>query len=246
MICGTLFQSTKLPLTTGFLSMHLLTPAKNNVSALERKRHLGVRYKTAWLIKHKRMAVMREREESRQLDGRVEIDDAYLGGELPGGKSGRGSENKAPFIAAVQTTEADPPPFAGLTQLEFTQEAIAQWAKKSLCASAHVVSDGLWCFQAVTASGAAHERTVTGGGPASVKLETFRAVNPLLGHLKTAFSGPYHAFDFAKYAHRYLAEVQYRFNRRFDLSVMLARLLRASAVTSPHPERIIRAAEQCG
>jgi hypothetical protein len=45
---------------------------------------------------------------------------------------------------------------------------------------------------------------------------------------------------------RYLAEFQYRFNRRFDLSVILARLLRASSVTSPHPERLIRVAEQCG
>ena len=30
------------------------------------------------------------REEGRQLDGRVEIDDAYLGGERTGGKVGRG------------------------------------------------------------------------------------------------------------------------------------------------------------
>lgn len=44
------------------------------------------------------------REEGRQLDGCVEIDDAYLGGERSGGKTGRGSENKAAFIAAVQTT----------------------------------------------------------------------------------------------------------------------------------------------
>ena len=35
---------------------------------------------------------------------RVEIDDAYLGGERSGGKVGRGSENKVPFVAAVQTT----------------------------------------------------------------------------------------------------------------------------------------------
>ena len=75
-MCGTIFEATKLPLTTWFLAMHLLTQAKNNVSALELKRHLGVRYKTAWLLKHKLMQVMSEREELRQLDGRVEIDDA--------------------------------------------------------------------------------------------------------------------------------------------------------------------------
>jgi ribosomal protein L37AE/L43A len=243
---GTIFQATKLPLTTWFLALHLLTQAKNNVSALELKRHLGVRYKTAWLLKHKLMQVMSEREASRQLDGRVEIDDAYLGGELPGGKSGRGSENKVSFIAAVQTSDDGHPLLVCLKKLEFTKESIASWAKQSLAATSRVVSDGLWCFQAVTASGATHDRTVTGGGSGSAKLEKFRAVNTFLGNLKTAYSGTYHAFDFAKYAHRYLAEVQYRFNRRFDLSVILARLLRASSATSPHPERLIRLAEQCG
>ena len=59
-----------------FLAMHLLTQAKNNVSALELKRHLGVSYKSALTVKHKVMEVMRLREAARELDGRVEIDDA--------------------------------------------------------------------------------------------------------------------------------------------------------------------------
>jgi ISXO2-like transposase domain len=67
-----------------------------------------------------------------------------------------------------------------------------------------------------------------------------------LGNLKTAYSGTYHAFDFAKYAHRYLAEAQYRFNRRFDLSSILNRLLVAAVGTKPRPERFLRAAEHCG
>ena len=245
-MCGTIFQATKLPLTTWFLAMHLMTQAKNNVSALELKRHLGVRYRTAWLLKHKLMQVMSEREAPRQLDGRVEIDDAYLGGELRGGKSGRGSQNKVPFIAAVQTTETGHPLKVCLKKLEFTKDAIAEWSRTALAASARVVSDGLWCFQAVTVSGATHERTITGGGSACVKLEQFRAVNTFLGNLKTAYSGTYHAFDFAKYAHRYLAEVQYRFNRRFDLSAILKRLLAAAVITPARPERFLRAAVHCG
>jgi len=244
--CGTVFQATKLPLTSWFLAMHLLTQAKNNVSALELKRHLGVRYKAAWLMKHKLLQVMYLREDTRRLDGRVEVGDAYLGGRLPEGKSGRGSENKVSFLAAVQTTAAGHPLLACLKKLVFTKEAIAKWANKSLCASAEVVTDGLGCFRGVTANGATHERTVTGGGAASVKLEQFRAVNTLLGNLKTAFAGTYHSFNFAKYAHRCLAEVQYRFNRRFNLSVILVRLMRASAVTKPHPERRLRAAEPGG
>ena len=83
------------------------------------------------------------------------------------------------------------------------------------------------------------------GGAASTKLPQFKAINTLLGTLKTALTGTYHAFDFAKYADRYLAEAQYRFNRRFNLASILARLLRAASTTSPRPAQFIRAAEVC-
>ena len=83
--------------------MFFLTQSKNNVSILELRRLAGISYRAAWRIKHKLMQAMFDREQATVLSGRVEIDDAYLGGELPGGKVGRGSESKVPFIAAVQT-----------------------------------------------------------------------------------------------------------------------------------------------
>ncbi|MDZ4813777.1 MAG: hypothetical protein SGI99_14360 [Pseudomonadota bacterium] len=43
------------------------------------------------------------REESRQLRGFVQIDDAYLGGERNGGKPQRGSQNKQAFAIAIET-----------------------------------------------------------------------------------------------------------------------------------------------
>jgi hypothetical protein len=69
-------------------------------------------------------------------------------------------------------------------------------------------------------------------------------VNTVLGNLKTAIAGTYHSFGFAKYARRYLAEYQYRFNRRFNLGTILQRLLRAAAVTLPCPAPLIRTAEE--
>jgi len=242
-ISGTIFEASKLPLTHWFLAMHLLTQSKNNVAALELKRHLGVCYKTAWLLKHKLMEVMRVREDARQLDGRVEIDDAYLGGERSGGKRGRGSENKVPFIAAVQTTQTGQPQFVCLRQQPHTAEEVAIFAARSIAPSATVLSDGLWCFGAVSIVGAEHERIVTGSGRASARLPQFHAVNTVLGNLKRALSGTYHAFDFVKYAHRYLAEAQYRFNRRFNLRSILSRLIRAAVLTIPIPAAAIRTAE---
>jgi ISXO2-like transposase domain/Transposase zinc-ribbon domain len=242
MIAGTIFESTKLALPVWFLAMQLLTQAKNNVSALELRRQLGVSYPTAWLIKHKLMEVMRLREDTRQLSGRVELDDAYLGGERSGGKTGRGSENKVSFVAAVQTTEDGQPVRACFSVLPFTSQALEAFAAKTLVRPLTVVCDGLACFN-VTATFGIHERVVTGGGKASAKLPNFRAVNTVLGNLKTAMTGTYHAIKFKKYAHRYLAEVQYRFNRRFDLAAILRRLVFAAAATKPRTRGFIRVAD---
>jgi len=243
LISGAVFESSKLGLSCWFLAMQLLTQSKNNVSALELMRQLGVSYRTAWLVKHKIMEAMRVREERRELSGRVEIDDAYLGGELSGGTAGRGSENKVPFVAAVQTTPSGHPVVACLRQQPHTTEEVSVFAAQHIAPSATVVSDGLWCFLGTQIVGAAHERVVTGGGKACVKLPQFKAINTLLGNLKTAIGGTYHAFDFAKYAHRYLAEFQYRFNRRFNMKIILSRLLTALVLAPPSCERTLRAAE---
>ena len=96
---------------------------------------------------------MRLREDSRQLTGRVEIDDAYLGGERSGGKRGRGSENKVSFIAAVQTTESGQAVLACFAKLPFTKQAVEDFAAKSLMRPLTVVSDGLACFTAAQDAG---------------------------------------------------------------------------------------------
>src|SRR6266545_4628283 len=101
-ISGTIFESTKLPLTRWFLAMHLLTQYKNKVS----------------------------------------------------------------FIAAVQTSPQGHPLYACFAKQPLTTEAVAIWAAKSLATSAHVVSDGLWCFRGVKIIGVEHHRTVTGSGKA--------------------------------------------------------------------------------
>ena len=242
-ISGTVFESTKLPLTRWFMAMQLLTQSKNNVSALELERQIGVCYRTAWLIKHKLLEAMRLAEIDRQLTGRVEIDDAYLGGERSGGKAGRGSENKVPFVAAVQTTEDGMPHLACLSLRPFTKAALEEFFARSTVLPLTVVSDGLGCFTVASSLGAHHDREVTGGGKASVLKDKFRCVNTLIGNVKTALTGTYHAIKFATYGYRYLAEVQFRFNRRYDMPAMLGKLLRALAATPRRPERGIRVAE---
>jgi hypothetical protein len=167
------------------------------------------------------------REEAYLLRGRIQIDDSYLGGELPGGKAGRGSETKIPIVVAVSLNEARHPVHARTTAVSgFSSEAIADWAKHHLAAGSQVLSDGLACFHAVTTAGCSHEAIVTGGKHPN-DLPQFRWINMLLGNLKTSFNGTFHAFNFAKYARRYLGGCCFRFNRRLSLVAMNERIANA-------------------
>ncbi len=249
LISGTLFESTKLPLTTWFMAIHLLTSTKTNLAALELKRHLGVRYRTAWRLKHKIMQAMMEREETRQLAGFVQLDDAYLGGERNGGKRGRGSENKQPFVIAVSTDETlEHPSFAVIEPVKsFNDAAMIEWGQRRLATDAEVYSDGMYCFRRLADQGHAHTVLVTQGARAATQVRGARWVNVLLGNVKRAISGRYHAIKQAKYARRYLAEAAYRFNRRFRLAELLPRLLRAMVLCRPCPEPQLRSATNyCG
>jgi hypothetical protein len=88
---GSVFQDSKLPLTPWFSAIYHLAQGKNGISSIELGRRLGVKQPTAWLMKHKVIRAMAEREAKKpKLEGRVEIDDAYLSGERTGGKRGRG------------------------------------------------------------------------------------------------------------------------------------------------------------
>ena len=146
--------------------------------------HLGASYPTAWLMHHKLMLAMAAREDRCVLCGDVPVDDAHLGGERTGGKRGRGSENKVPFVAAVPLTDAGHPLRVKLNPAPgFTLNAIA-------------------------------DRTKT------TRLPFTR-----------------------KYPTRYPSAFACRFNRRFGLCTLNARLLVAAVCCAPQTERSIRMAE---
>jgi len=241
---GTMFQASKLPLRLWMQAIYLLTSSKTNVAALELKRHLGVNYKAAWRMKHKIMQAMSEREESRKLSGCVQIDDAYLGGERNGGKRGRGAQGKQPFVIAVQVDEQhEHPTFAVIEPVRaFDNAALEDWIERRLEPECEVYSDGLACFGRLEDAGHAHTTLVTGGGRAATQVQGARWMNVVLGNVKRAISGTYHAIRQAKYARRYLAEAAYRFNRRFHLDQMLPRLATALMRCKPCPEPVLRMA----
>jgi transposase-like protein len=239
---GTVFDNTKLPLTTWFLAIYHLTQSKGGISSIELGRRLGVKQPTAWLMKHKLMRVMAEREARKpKLAGRIELDDSYLGGERSGGKRGRGAAGKTPLIAAVETTAERKPRRVRLTVVKgFRKKEVEKLAKRDFMPGSNVVSDGLSCWPAVERAGCTHFPMRTGSGRQASRWKPFAWVNTLLGNVKTALAGTYHHVS-AKHAPSYLASFAYRFNRRHQLDSIVDRLAWAAARTAPHTYRTITA-----
>jgi transposase-like protein len=241
---GTILQSTKVPLTLWFRAMYHLTQSKQGISSLELGRRLGVTQTTAWKLKHKLMQVMMERDAAKPLSGRVEMDDAYLGGERSGGKRGRGAPGKVAFIAAVETTPEGKPVRLKLRRVRgFRKKEVGKAAKRMLAPACSVVTDGLACFRGVKAAGCKHYGAPTGTGREAVTWSPFKWVNTALGNIKSAITGTYRAIR-AKHVPRYLAEFAYRFNRRYDLPAMIPRLGWVAVRTPPMPYRLLKLAEE--
>ena len=247
---GTVFQRTLLPLTKWFQGMYILTQSKNSVSTLELARLLGVRPDTASLMRHKLMSVMEDREATKKFDGRIEMDDAVLGGErseLDGGKRGRGGPNKTPFVAAVATSDAGHPLRLLLHVVKtHNSESIEAMARARLEPTAKVITDGLACFRAVTRAGCTHiPVNVTKSSQHGEKMLCFNWVNIALGNLKTAIVSTLKSVA-KRYVPRYFAEFQYRYNRRFDLPALLGRLAYIAARASPRPRKALKLRDAAG
>ena len=110
-----------------------------------------------------------------------------------------------------------------------------------------VLSEGLACFRAVTTANFHHKSVVTGGKHPN-DLPQFRWINTLLGNLKTSFCGTLHAFNFDKYAQRYMGGFcfRFRFIRRFSMAAMTERIANAVCCCTHCTERDLRLAELMG
>src|SRR5690349_12380382 len=193
-------------------------------------------------MKHKLMRVMAAREAGKpKLAGRVEVEDAYLGGERSGGKRGRGAAGKTPIIAAVETTAERRPKRLRLTVVKgFRKREVEKLAKAAIEPGADVITDGLSCWPAVEKAGRQHFPMATGAGKRAASWAPFRRVNTTLGNIKTAIAGTYHHVS-PKHAQVYLTSYAYRFNRRRQLDSIVERLAWAAVHTVPPPYRVVTA-----
>jgi transposase-like protein len=221
LIAGTVLQGTKLPMRVWFRAMHLLAQGKKGLSNIELGRRLGISTNATWRVQHKLMQAMIERDRRYKLGAsgpRIEIDDAYIGGERTGEGSGRGRRGHTPFIMAVETSADRRPLYARLQVVRGFQTAEVKRLCARVEAGTTIVSDGgQWFCCIADQPGITHERHVTGSGRTAARHPAFRWANTMLANVKNSLLAAHRAVA-AKHLPRYLGAFAWRFNRRFVLT----------------------------
>ena len=232
---GTIFQDSRLPLTLWFRAVWWVTSQKNGVSAMGLQRGLGLKsYKTAWTMLHKlRHAMVRPGRD--RLQGRVEVDEAFVGGEEEG-VHGRQIESKAMIAVAVEE-DGD-----GIGRIRMRRipdasaESLMPFIEDSVEPDSVVHTDGWLGYQPLNGKGYRHTITFLKGNRKTAS-ELMPRVHLAVALLKRWLLGTHQGGVSTEHLDAYLDEFTFRFNRRKSRSrgKLFYRLLEQAVAVEPLP-----------
>jgi transposase-like protein len=232
---GTIFQDSRLPLTLWFRAAWWVTSQKNGVSAMGLQRVLGLKsYKTAWTMLHKlRHAMVRPGRD--RLQGRVEVDEAFVGGE-EAGVHGRQTETKAMIAVAVEEDGEG----IGRIRMRRIQDASAEglipFIEDSVEPGSLIHTDGWLGYQPLEGKGYGHKITFLKGNKKTAS-ELMPRVHLAVALLKRWLLGTHQGGVSLEHLDAYLDEFSFRFNRRKSRSrgKLFYRLLEQAVAVEPVP-----------
>jgi transposase-like protein len=216
-LTGTIFHDSHLPLPTWFLAVLLLCEAKKGMSASQLKRtiwglHKGS-YKTAWYLCHRIRAAMATAEK-KMLDGKLEIDETFIGGKVIGLGVAAGKRAKVPVIGIKQRGG----------ELRFFKAedvkagTLAKYIKENVSDDVEVIMTDEWpaypkALRKAKKKHVEHQTVFHKGGIYVDGDVTTNGIESAFSLLKRGIIGSWHKVS-AKHLPAYLEEMTFRFNRR--------------------------------
>jgi hypothetical protein len=235
---GTVMHATRKPLRLWFLAMYLFIASKRGISALELQRELGLaKYQTAWTWLHKLRDAVGGRS-TKPLEGHVELDDTWEGG-LRRGKPGRPmvQDRSALVMGAVEVSPQHA--CTGRVRLESvadgSAEAVRDFLGDHIKRGAVLFTDDWRSYRAPAQEhGCEHRPTNISKAPEDAH-EILPAIHRVFSLLHRVLLGTYQGGVRRKHLPRYLAEFEFRFNRRNSSrrGLLFQRVL--SCATQRHP-----------
>jgi transposase-like protein/Zn ribbon nucleic-acid-binding protein len=220
---GTIFHGSRKPLQLWFKAMFFVMSSKSGMAATTLMRLMGFSYQTAWTWLHKLRKAM-VRPGRPKLSGRVEVDESYFGGvDL----KGRGRRTSRPIVAcAVERLAAltepgaapsrAPPTRLGRVRLQVIQNLARPTLTKFTCDNVElgsvVETDGLASYDLLDEAGFIRKKHVIGDPKNAPK--KLPGVHRIFSLLKRWLFGTHQGAVSTKHLPAYLAEYEFRFNRR--------------------------------
>lgn len=236
---GTVFDKTRTPLRSWLAAAWYVTSQKYGVSALGLQRVLGLgSYQTSWAMLHRyRRAMVRPGRD--RLNGKVEVDETYVGMRDPS-KSFKGAKPKSRTfrtLVAIAVEMQEPKGF-GRIRLRRVPAASERYLLPFVCGAvepgASVHTDGSAAYRSLSQHGYVHQQSVHLGSddPAHVSMP---GVHRLASLLKRWLLGTHQGAVQPSQLDYYLDEFTFRFNRRTSRSrgLLFYRLLEQAVVTQP-------------
>ncbi len=237
---GTVLDKTRLPLSKWLQAIWYVTEETGGVSALSLQRSLGLgSYETAWAMLHKLRRAMEPT--SGKLEGTVEVDESFVGGNEPGVR-GRLSRTKAKVIIAIERRGQG----SGRVRLrqidDFRAETLCGFVEEVVEDGATVITDGLAAYRSLPKRGYDHiAHNIKGAKhPDGTKIqahELMPAVHRASALMKRWILGTHQGAVSKELLDYYLAEFAFRYNRRYSRhrGLLFYRLAEQAMQTEPKP-----------
>ncbi len=218
-LVGTIFESTKLPITKWFVAICLILNAKKGISSLQLARDLKVNKNTAWYLQKRIRRAMQDNDSI--LQGIIEIDETYVGGSLTNKhyftkvKSGKyhktGMEHKVPVLGMMEK--------GGKIKLKVLNKAwgneIKPFIKSHIDKKSTIITDGFGGYYGLDKYFSKHvilNHSVYERKKKNYSLSTLEGYWTLS---KRAITGQYHKIS-RDHLQDYLNELTFKFNNKGD------------------------------
>lgn len=232
---GTLFQDARKPLTMWFRAIWWITSQKTGASAMGLKQVFGLgSYETAWTWLHKlRRAMVRPGRD--RLSGRIEVDEAYVGG-LEEGVRGRQTDTKALIAIAAQEDGKGIGRIRMRRIRDASSDSLHPFVLDVVEQGSVVHTDGWEGYTGLDMKGYTHEVTVMKRKKESAS-ELLPRVHRVVSLLKRWLMGTHQGAVSPEHLDYYLDEFTFRFNRRTSRhrGKLFYRLLQQAVVIDPMP-----------
>ena len=219
---GTVLERSHIPVHKWLLAIHLMSASKKGMSAHQLHRMLGITYKSAWFLAHRIREAMTEKNPPR-LGGEgksVQADETYYGNTSKRAKGWRkGHRHKEQVVALVE-----PKGRVRAVHVKSANKAnIREILVRNADRRSELHTDESKLYTEVGREFAAHKTVEHGsqyapGFYVSEEGATTNAAENFFGIFKRGMFGTYHKCE-AQHLARYVAEFEFRYNRRSGLGI---------------------------